>query len=136
LQIEPGSVATPFQTATGTIQGELAACQRYYYRLGVPNGGSFSLGQAYSITNALGYFQFPVTMRTAPTALEQNGTAANYGLSIANLTFNDCTAVPVYNTATVNNSSIVFISTGVIAGNATHFASKNAAAYLAWSAEL
>jgi len=29
LQIETGSTATAFQTATGTIQGELAACQRY-----------------------------------------------------------------------------------------------------------
>lgn len=30
LQLEQGSTATAFQTATGTIGGELALCQRYY----------------------------------------------------------------------------------------------------------
>jgi hypothetical protein len=136
VQLEVGSIATAFTNAGGTIQGELAACQRYYYRNNNLSGATFGLGQAYSITNALGTIPFPTSMRINPTALEQTGTAANYGLSIANLTFNDCTAVPVFNTANVNSASVVFISTGVIAGNATHLVSKNSAAYLAWSAEL
>jgi hypothetical protein len=37
VQVERGSVATPFTTATGTIQGELAACE-YYYQTKVWNG--------------------------------------------------------------------------------------------------
>jgi hypothetical protein len=136
MQAEVGTLPTIFKRAGGTIQGELAACQRYYYRNNNLSGATFGLGQAYSITNALGTIPFPTSMRINPTALEQTGTAANYGLSIANLTFNDCTAVPVFNTANVNGASVVFISTGVIAGNATHLVSKNSAAYLAWSAEL
>lgn len=136
VQLEASTVASAFSTNGGTLQAELAACQRYYSRQNIGNTGSFTLGQAYSTTNALGYFLFPVQMRTSPSALEQTGTAANYGLSISNLTFNDCTAVPIFNNATSIGSTIVFVATGLTAGNATHLVSKNNSAYLAWSAEL
>ena len=33
VQLEVGNVPTSFSRAGGTIQGELAACQRYYYRI-------------------------------------------------------------------------------------------------------
>jgi len=136
LQVEAASNASPFQTASGSIQGELALCQRYYVRMAAGNTSHFALGQAYSTTNGLGFLQFPVPMRTAPTALEQTGTAANYGLATSNLTFNDCTAVPIFNNATVYTTTFVFVSTGVVAGNATHLVSKNNNSYLGWSAEL
>jgi hypothetical protein len=73
VQVEAGSVVTPFQTATGTIQGELAACQRYYYRR-TGTGGPLTFGMApNSTTVAQTYFQHPVTMRTAPSAIEVSG---------------------------------------------------------------
>jgi len=62
VQVESGSVATPFQTATGTIQGELAACQRYYFV-----GGNAAAGIQNSSTTSRFSVPFPVTMRTAPT---------------------------------------------------------------------
>jgi hypothetical protein len=63
IQIETGSVATAFQTATGTIQGELAACQRYYYEATLYQTG-FPAGT--TDNNRRQWIQFPVTMRVAP----------------------------------------------------------------------
>lgn len=71
FQAESGSVVTPFQTATGTIQGELAACQRYYFRFGGDNAYQyFANGTCWSTTNADFILFSPVPMRVAPTSLD------------------------------------------------------------------
>jgi hypothetical protein len=73
LQIEQGSTATPFQTATGSIQGELAACQRYYQRFGGETAYQ-TLGSSYNVsttkTNAI--IALPVPMRVIPTSLDSS----------------------------------------------------------------
>jgi len=77
VQLELGSVATSFQRAGGTIQGELAACQRYYQKsynqdVTVPTN-SAAPGVVYSVSgnvpnaNIVSRVNFPVTMRTSPT---------------------------------------------------------------------
>jgi hypothetical protein len=67
IQLEAGAMTT-YQTATGTIQGELAACQRYYY-LYVDGNTSTSFGTCayFSASDVLGTITYPVTMRTTPT---------------------------------------------------------------------
>ena len=75
LQLEAGSTATAFQTATGTIQGELAACQRYFYNH-ISNGSlnTFGIGYYYNSTELQSVISFPVTMRTAPTLIATSGS--------------------------------------------------------------
>jgi hypothetical protein len=77
-KLELGSSATAFQYAGGTIQGELAACQRYYFKnAGGSSFSSIGIGVNYSTTGAVHSINLPVTMITKPTALEFANLAVN-----------------------------------------------------------
>jgi hypothetical protein len=140
IQAEYGSKATPFETATGTIQGELAACQRYYIRATADAGFRvFGTGQCFGTTTGAFAFKYPVTMRTRPTALEQSGTASHYAVLNAFGSATTCSAVPNYDGATTNEFGWAgfTVASGLTAGNATVMLSNNtSAAYFGWSAEL
>lgn len=68
VQIEPGSIATPFRRNTPNLQAELAACQRYC----VVYGGNqpyerLAIGSSDSSTSARCAVILPVKMRATPT---------------------------------------------------------------------
>lgn len=97
VQLEAGSVATPFSRNASSIQGELAACRRY---LPVLNAGSNIIGYAYA-TNAAAYdIKFDVPARVAPTGITVSGTFNAYALSTA-------TAVtPAFANASVDTAQV------------------------------
>ena len=77
LQLEAGSVATPFTTATGTLSGELAACMRYYQVVGAGFSGFNESASYMAFAGTLA-----VPMRATPT-LGLSSTALswfNYGI--------------------------------------------------------
>ena len=144
VQLELGSIATQFKRsngAGGTIQGELAACQRYYYRL-TPGAVTINLaqGSTYSATVARVGLMYPVEMRIAPTALETNGTANNYAVAQAGIGSTTCSAIPSFNNASTRLATL----NGIVASGLTTFqpvtlntdTTNGATAYLGWSAEL
>ena len=67
VQLELGSYATTFSRAGGTIQGELAACQRYYWQTGLRASRSFGVAQFVGAADGLAFVALPVTMRVNPS---------------------------------------------------------------------
>jgi YVTN family beta-propeller protein len=75
VQLEGGSVVTPFRRSTPSIQEELARCQRTYYAMTFPSSNMAVAFGAFA-TSAVwgGLVSFPVTMRSSPTS--NSGSAA------------------------------------------------------------
>ena len=90
VQLESGSVATPFTTASGSIGGELALCQRYYAKSyaqgtapatnGTANGLVFGAATATLASTAyVVSVRTPVVMRTSPTITIYSFTTSQTG---------------------------------------------------------
>ena len=132
-QLEAGSVATAFQTATGTIQGELAACQRYYYRFTSNSNSAWGLGTAFSSTVPFFFVNFPTTMRVMPTVLDFSGVQITAG-SGGTGTVTSCiieTGVSNQNVGCVSGAG-----TGLTANAWYYFRSSSASGYLGFGSEL
>ena len=76
VQVEAGSVATPFQTATGSLQGELAACMRYFEKIDMNNDGNTYA--AANGTNSQGGFVFYKSQKRGSTTVTLNSGSIDW----------------------------------------------------------
>ena len=134
-QVEYGSKATPFQTASGgSPQAELAACQRYYVRFTSTNTAATicPIGMAYSATGLVYQQPLPVPMRVNPTSIDY-----------ANLRGNDSNAAYTLGAITIDTTStspllgyVASTSTGLTTYRNNYLQSNGSVGYLGFSAEL
>jgi hypothetical protein len=120
----------------------LALCQRYYYKI-FPNVVDANLASGPGVattTTAVTYMSgsFPVTMRIAPTALEQSGTASDYQVAAPGVATTNLNAVPTFLSSTTEYAFFVrgTVASGLTAGQMRWLECNTANAFLAWSAEL
>jgi hypothetical protein len=136
VQVEASSTATSFQTATGTVQGELAACQRYYYRTTSGSAyGFFGAGFTNngSSTTASVVVPLPVTMRIIPTAVDYS----NVSVIDSGFGGSSCTLGLEPTETTINAVRLTATGSGLTGNRPTNIrANNNTAAYVGFTSEL
>ena len=92
VQMELGPVATPFSRAGGTLSGELAACQRYYYQPSNTSANIGVMGASSTTGVARLYIAVPVPMRGNTASVSYTGTPQLYDgvatISVTSIAFN------------------------------------------------
>jgi hypothetical protein len=135
VQLEVGTQATTFTTAGGSYGAELALCQRYYYVHARGNSQNIGAGSYYNSTTLIGFLQFQVSMRVAPTLVVSSGTNhfAIYR-NDASDEFDTFTGIsePTNTSATIRNTSQV----SGTAGQTGVIITANASSSVAFNSEL
>jgi len=133
VQLELGATRSAFARAGGNIQGELAACQRYYNRFqGGESFGIYVTGSAGQTNTADFPMPLGVPMRVPPTALDYSNLSINDGATaFTGGTF----AIPAA-TNSPTTPMVRYSKTGLTQYRPYFIGNNAGAGYIGFSAEL
>ena len=133
VQLELGSTATTFSRAGGSIGGELALCQRYYWRTNSATDGSsaFGVGPGTSTTVSDAVIKNPVTMRIAPTIPDYAGLRVYDSVTATTVSSLVITGAGVDNTRVAAT-----VASGLTQYRPYELIGNSGTSYLGFSAEL
>jgi hypothetical protein len=133
VKLESGSSATAFSYAGETIQGELANCQRYYWRVGGDNLFQIvGIGGIVESSYTIFGFVNPVSMRAPATSVDFSTLNIYDGSTVININ-----SVTLTNPSKLMSRCNVTPATSPTAGRPwTLFTNNSLSGYLAFNAEL
>jgi hypothetical protein len=129
VQLEAASAATAYSPNAATFQGELAACQRYYFRVSGTNVIPYT---AYARDTGAAFISvtYPSVMRVSPTALDFSALELNLP-GTANYTITNA----LLNTPANNATTVELTASGLTQWRPYLFKTSSAG-YIGFSAEL
>ena len=137
VQLEEGPVATPFRRNANSLQGELAACQRYYWRStpGTLYGVHPSTGVGINTTRSYQGVTHPVPMRITPTSVDWY----NVGIHTPGIETFGLTSATILPSDSDNYVTTIdcYVSSGLTLRNVYHLSNNNSTSgYIGFNAEL
>ena len=133
VMINVGSVAYPFRRTTGTIQGELGACQRYYERWSLETSNFTFPGFNASTTNGYHSWHFHTKKRSEPTISVNAAGDFSVRTPGGNIT---CTAFSTIGTTTDGAWLSTTVASGLGSGNGNFLVNSGVSPFIQASSEL